>query len=185
LDIIKGNLPQNFRHQCWLSWKVHCEVKKETYFDLDGEYRFVGMTADDKLYIAVRTFDPKPVANRILAPQVETWLVDPKTLKLTLAIPAETDAMPIAMLPDGKRWLVRKTLPGDTTSRVGILKTDKNEIEILEGQKNAGYSHVVVSRDGKTIFAAEDRSIYSFDGSGGKRGKFLEMTEPIRELEAK
>jgi len=161
LDIALGNQPQLFRHQCWKSWSVESATEKETKIELDGEYRIVGLTPDAKQYIAARTFDPIPVGNGVLSPQIETHLVDCKTLKKTLVLKPELEVAPVAILPDGKKWIVTKVSGADQRRRFGLLNIKDDTFTELPDQITP-YDNAVFSPDGKQILVSQ--RVVSNDG---------------------
>ena len=191
LDIALGNQPQMFRHQCWLSWSVELTTKKESKLDIDGEYRIIGLSPDFKQYVAARTFDPIPVGNGVLAPQIETHLVDCKTLKKTLAIKPELDVAPVSLLPDGKNWIVKKISGEDQRFRFGILDTRTDEYTEFPNQ-TVPYDHVVLSPDGKQILASRKAGanvvkptgqLILIDVDGLKSRKFFESNSMITSID--
>jgi len=154
LDIALGNQPQLFRHQCWKSWGVESATKKETRIEMDGEFRLVGLTPDAKQFIAARTFDPIPVGNGVLSPQIETHLVDCKSLKKTLAIKPENNVAPVAILPDSKNWIVTKVSAEDQRRRFGLLNSKDETFTELPDQI-IPYDNAVLSPDGKQILVSQ------------------------------
>jgi len=191
LDIVLGNQPQSFRHQCWQSWSVESATKKETRIALDGEFRIVGLTPDAKQFVAARTFDPIPVGNGVLSPQIETHLVDCKTLKKTLAIKAGIDVSPVAILPDGKNWIVAKVSGETPRRRIGLLNSDEGKFAELPNQI-VPYDNAVLSPDGKQILVSQ--RVESNDGKatsvlilidvdGMKSRKFFEANSVITSID--
>lgn len=185
LDITKGNLPQNFRHQCWLSWRVGLATNKVETYDLNGEYRLAGLSPDGTRFFAVRTFNPRPVAPGVLSPRVETYWFDPTTRERAVAIPAEIDVTPVAPLPDGKRWLVRGVDPLDRQSRHGIYTVGREGWKALEGQDAAVVSQAVWVRQRRMIVGAIGRTLYMWDADGQNRRLLAEFDEVVRDLDAR
>jgi len=191
LDIALGNQPQIPRHKCWQSWSVSTATQEVTKIELDGEYRLIGLSWDAKQYIAARTFDPKPVGKGVLSPQLETYLVDRTTLKKQLVIPAERDAMPVAMLPDGTTWLVSKVAGADNLRRFGLFNTKDDSFTELPDQTQP-YTYATVSPDGKQILASQRSKgndgtwtgeLFLIDIAGLKSRKFFETNSVILSID--
>ena len=191
LNIALGNQPQMLRHQCWESWTIETATKKVTRLELDGEFRIIGFGTDVKQLIAARTFDPIPVGNGVLSPRIETHVVDRKSLKTTLAIKPELDVVPVAILPDGRNWIVTKIGGADQRHRFGLLDTHNDKFTEFPNQA-VPYDTAVPSPDGKQILASQrvrtddgktTGALILIDVDGMKPRKFFKTSSVITSID--
>jgi hypothetical protein len=186
LDIENGNQPQNFRHQCWLSWQTKLQPKTVEFYSLDGEYRLAGLSFDAKQFFALRTFDLRPVPpGGVLTPHLATYTFDFKLSHSALAIPAEAELTPIMPLPDGKRWLVRRSDPTNRVQRFGLYTTGKDGWELLVGQDRIDITQAIVSASAARIIGTNGKSLYAWDFEGQKLIHLIDFTEPIHGIDAR
>lgn len=178
LDIAEGNKPQNFRHQCWQSWSIDLATAIRMDLELEGEYRILGYVPKQTEYFAARTFNLRPVAVGVLAPQVETHLVDVQTLKTRRVIAPDAEAIPIAMFPDGKRWLIRRMTGEDRLNRIGILDPD-GTFNVLPRQEKKAFRVATLTPDGESVLTAGSGQLWQISISDFMAIKLLETDAEI------
>jgi hypothetical protein len=177
LDVEKGNQPAANRHECWASWQVDTATGQPTPLDAKGQYRAWGWSADGKVLLCVRTFDLRAVGKGVQAPKIETVRTQPDKFAPEVVIPAEVDQVPLAALPDGKRWVLKTTNDGLAVySAAGGLKAwaDFEKTFVV---------CVAPSPDGKRVAVGTQPKLVTADPDGGDRKTVWEPKANIVDID--
>lgn len=177
LDIEKGNLPAANRYECWASWQIDPTTGQPTPLDAKGQYRAWGWAADGTELLCVRTFDMRAVGKGVQAPKVETVRTKADKFAPEVAIPAEVDQVPLAVLPDGKRWVVKTAADG-----LAVFSTADGVKAWADFEKTSVVA-VAVSPDGKRVAVGTQPKLFTADPDGGDRKTVWEPKANIVDID--
>ena len=155
----------------WLNWRVDLDTKTFHRLDTPNEYRAWGVTPTDGKLIYTRHLPPIRRENGVTDWPVETAVSPADVFTPKVVIPATALVEPLAVFPDGRRWMVRIG-----AGRFGVYTQGESESKAWDWQVKAVGS-ATIAPDGERVIVTyapfvrfdEETGLRSYlpDGTGG------------------
>lgn len=113
--------------ESYVCWRLDATTGKKTELEPKGEYQIIGVTPAGDELLCLRQYGRRQINPATSGANIETVKTEADKFAPEVVISADVDVGPIAILPDGERWVVqtREGKYGVYSAKEGVREWDK------------------------------------------------------------